>query len=36
VIDPSVLGGVSVRVGGELVDGTVVRRLAEARRQLRR
>ncbi len=36
VIDPSVLGGVSVRVGGELVDGTVIRRLAEARRQLRR
>ena len=36
VIDPSVLGGVSVRVGGELVDGTVVRRLAAARRQLRR
>ena len=36
VIDPSVLGGVSVRVGGELVDGTVLRRLAEARRQLRR
>jgi F-type H+-transporting ATPase subunit delta len=36
VIDPSVLGGVSVRVGGEIVDGTVLRRLAEARRQLRR
>jgi F-type H+-transporting ATPase subunit delta len=36
VIDPAVLGGVSVRVGGELVDGTVLRRLAEARRQLRR
>lgn len=36
VIDPSVLGGVSVRVGGELVDGTVIRRLAQARRQLRR
>ncbi len=36
VIDPSVLGGVAVRVGGELVDGTVLRRLAEARRQLRR
>lgn len=36
VIDPSVLGGVSVRVGGEIVDGTILRRLAEARRQLRR
>jgi F-type H+-transporting ATPase subunit delta len=36
VIDPAVLGGVSVRVGGELIDGTVIRRLAEARRQLRR
>jgi F-type H+-transporting ATPase subunit delta len=36
VIDPAVLGGVSVRVGGEVVDGTVLRRLAEARRQLRR
>ena len=36
VIDPTVLGGVSVRVGDEIVDGTVIRRLAEARRQLRR
>jgi F-type H+-transporting ATPase subunit delta len=36
VVDPSVLGGVSVRVGDEIVDGTVLRRLAEARRQLRR
>lgn len=36
VIDPSVMGGVSVRVGDEIVDGTVVHRLAEARRQLRR
>lgn len=36
VIDPTVLGGVSVRVGDEVVDGTVLRRLAEARRQLRR
>ncbi len=36
VIDPTVLGGVSVRVGDEVVDGTVLRRLAEAKRQLRR
>ncbi len=36
VIDPEVLGGVSVRVGDEIVDGTILRRLAEARRQLRR
>jgi F-type H+-transporting ATPase subunit delta len=36
VIDPTVLGGVSVRVDDEVVDGTVLRRLAEAKRQLRR
>jgi F-type H+-transporting ATPase subunit delta len=36
VIDPTILGGVSVRVGDEIVDGTVLRRLAEAKRQLRR
>jgi F-type H+-transporting ATPase subunit delta len=36
VVDPSVLGGVSVRVDDEVVDGTVLRRLAEAKRQLRR
>ncbi len=36
VIDPTVLGGVSVRVGDEVIDGTVLRRLAEAKRQLRR
>jgi F-type H+-transporting ATPase subunit delta len=31
-IDPEVRGGVSVRVGDELIDGTVAHRLAEARR----
>jgi F-type H+-transporting ATPase subunit delta len=36
VIDPTVLGGASVRVGGEIIDGTILRRLAEAKRQLRR
>ncbi|WP_018639312.1 F0F1 ATP synthase subunit delta [Parafrankia elaeagni] len=35
-LDPSVLGGLSVRVGDEVVDGTVLRRLAAARRGLTR
>jgi F-type H+-transporting ATPase subunit delta len=35
-VDPSVLGGVVVRVGDEVVDGSVLRRLAEARRHLLR
>ncbi len=35
VIDESVIGGVSVRIGDEIVDGTILRRLAEAKRQLR-
>jgi F-type H+-transporting ATPase subunit delta len=35
-VDPSVLGGVVVRVGDEVVDGSVLRRLAEARRRLLR
>jgi F-type H+-transporting ATPase subunit delta len=33
-VDPAVLGGVLVRVGGEVIDGTVVHRLAEARRRI--
>ncbi|CUU56504.1 F-type H+-transporting ATPase subunit delta [Parafrankia irregularis] len=33
-LDPSILGGLSVRVGDEVVDGTVLRRLAAARRGL--
>ena len=33
VIDPSVLGGVRVSVGEEVIDGTVVGRLDDARRQ---
>ncbi|MGY2875699.1 F-type H+-transporting ATPase subunit delta [Marmoricola sp. URHA0025 HA25] len=34
VIDPSVLGGIHVTVGDEVVDGTVSSRLAEAGRRL--
>ena len=33
-VDPSVLGGMSVQVGADLYDGTVLRRLAEARNAL--
>ena len=33
-IDPTVLGGVRVLVGDEIIDGTVTRRLAEARQRL--
>lgn len=32
VVDPSVLGGAHVTVGGEVIDGTVATRLADARR----
>jgi F-type H+-transporting ATPase subunit delta len=34
VLDPRVAGGMTVRVGDELVDGSVATRLAEARRKL--
>lgn len=33
-IDPEVLGGISVRIGGEVIDGTVASRLEQARRAL--
>jgi F-type H+-transporting ATPase subunit delta len=33
-VDPTVLGGVQVRIGDEVLDGTVVRKLATARRGL--
>ncbi|MFI5494578.1 F0F1 ATP synthase subunit delta [Actinoplanes sp. NPDC051859] len=31
VVDPSIIGGISVRVGSDLYDGTILRRLNEAR-----
>lgn len=34
VIDPSVLGGISIQIGDELIDGTAARRLAAVRRKL--
>lgn len=34
VIDPSVIGGASVRIGDELIDGTVASRLEQAQRAL--
>lgn len=33
-LDPTLLGGLVVRVGGELIDGSVAGKLAEARRRL--
>jgi F-type H+-transporting ATPase subunit delta len=35
-VDPELLGGLVVRVGDELVDGSVVRRLSDLRRRLAR
>ena len=32
VLDPSVIGGIRVQIGDDVVDGTIVRRLDEARR----
>jgi F-type H+-transporting ATPase subunit delta len=34
IVDPSLVGGVTVRIGDEQIDGSVVRHLTEARRQL--
>jgi F-type H+-transporting ATPase subunit delta len=34
VLDPRITGGMTVRVGDELIDGSVAARLAEARRRL--
>ena len=34
VIDPDVLGGISVEIGDQVIDGTISTRLDEARRRL--
>jgi F-type H+-transporting ATPase subunit delta len=34
VVDPSVVGGIAARIGDEIFDGTVARRLADARQHL--
>jgi F-type H+-transporting ATPase subunit delta len=34
VLDPSVVGGISVQIGDELIDGTAASRLADIRRKL--
>ena len=34
VLDPTVMGGIRVQVADEVVDGTVLRRLEEARRHV--
>jgi F-type H+-transporting ATPase subunit delta len=33
-VDPSIVGGMSVRLGDEILDGTIINRLADARRRL--
>ncbi len=33
-VDPAVLGGVHVRIGDEVIDGTVASRMEQARRAL--
>lgn len=33
-VDPDVLGGISVRIGGEVIDGTIAERLSEAQRRM--
>jgi F-type H+-transporting ATPase subunit delta len=35
-VDPTVLGGMSIRVGDEEIDGTIVRRLNDIRRRIER
>ena len=33
-VDPAVIGGISVRIGSEVVDATVATRIEQARRAL--
>jgi F-type H+-transporting ATPase subunit delta len=33
-VDPAVLGGVHVKIGDEVIDGTVASRMEQARRAL--
>jgi F-type H+-transporting ATPase subunit delta len=35
-VDPTVLGGMSIKIGDEEIDGTIARRLAEIRRRIER
>jgi F-type H+-transporting ATPase subunit delta len=34
VVDPSVIGGASVRLGDQVIDGTMLTRLSQARRSI--
>jgi F-type H+-transporting ATPase subunit delta len=34
VVEPDVVGGIKVEIGDEVVDGTVIGRLEDARRRL--
>ena len=34
IVDPQVVGGMSVRIGDELIDGSIATRLAVLRRRL--
>jgi F-type H+-transporting ATPase subunit delta len=33
-VDPRLIGGVVVEIGGDVIDGSIARRIAEARRGL--
>ena len=33
-VDPSVIGGITVRVGDEVIDGSIATRIEQARRRL--
>jgi F-type H+-transporting ATPase subunit delta len=34
VVDPALIGGITVRIGDEIIDASVARQLDEARRKL--